>query len=306
MVKSDKLNKYIWFLILIVACLTTPMFRVNNLHVGMGSIDTPLNYLPIFIAGFLIALVIFSFKGIKDIFTKTVVPFLMLPGFVFMYMFIYKLTRRYEVRRRYSEMDIKRFFADIPIRITAIKWSTPTYGYMTEFIFGFAVALMVIVLIKTIINKSYRELLKFKPIYLIYLAVPVIIGYADTFINKVYYKLLSPIYQILCSSSSQIDSKRPLIHISTVETIEYTLIFLAVLAFLFFCIEKININKAIAILGMVVSLAFGPLNPYIVKLSYSFKLDFIQNYFGFDCYNIVILMAAIFTISIKRLMKVKK
>ncbi|WMJ22303.1 hypothetical protein RBG61_09920 [Paludicola sp. MB14-C6] len=232
---------------------------------------------------------------------KTMVPLFMLPGFLTMYFVFYPMTHNTQIRT-YSNLGFKRFFVENSVNPDKVQLQSPTFGYLTEFFFGFVVGLMLIVLINTIMHKSYKQLLFIRPVYWVALVVPFVIGYCDTIIS-----FLANMHHQYCINPTTPVSVR--MALPTV-FIEYSFLFLVVAAFMFFVVQKIAISKPIAIISCCIALLLAPLNPYVsvlaIKLNFLKETWYVENVLGRYRYSLVLFMAVIFVLGIKSIKQSKQ
>ncbi len=178
----------------------------------------------------------------------------------------------------------------------------PTYGFITEFLFGLFLTFAIIILISAIKNKTIKELFSFNPKHLWYLLVPLGISYIDSFASIGFYLnqtiLLKPSkwYTDLAFYSGGF--------------MLLMLIFVACAFGVFMISKRIELDRWASITGIVSSSILGVLRLIFAWIFSSSgnnedptMLDwFMSKLFDFN-YPLTIMMAVIFAISIKALFK---
>lgn len=265
-------------------------------------------FFPAFIVGIISFLYIWYFCGIKKKVLHSVIPFYTLPTFFIIFITCYNPSRvitgafginlvigRFQKYFLRNNLDLNRF---------AIY--KPTYGYITEFLFGLTLCLSIAILIDNIKTKSFKKRFAFDKKHLLYLLIPLATSYIDTISASANY-LNSNAFNMFSSKS---DFKLNLISYIGA-TLFLLIIFTACAITIFFISNKVNLNKKLAITALIISAFFGVLRLTLIfivgsEINYESYFSWLTSRFIDYSYELTLLMSVIFAISLKSLLDNKK
>lgn len=149
----------------------------------------------------------------------------------------------------FREMNISQSILKVSEKIE-LKQIIPVYGYISEIVYGFIIAMLIITFLKNYKKRrTGNNELKFKPIYLLWLVVPIVTAIADFYLQVLFESITKNIF---IGNAAWFVKALPVFGFSIMAAI-----------MMFILSSSININKWIVMLGCALSLLVMISIPYI-------------------------------------------
>lgn len=265
-------------------------------------------FFPAFIVGIISFLYVWYFCGIKKEVLHSVAPFYTLPTFFIIFLTCYNPSRVITGAFGMNLIigKLQKYFLRNNLDLDRFAIYKPTYGYITEFLFGLTLCLSIAILIDIIKTKTFKKRFIFNKKHLLYFLIPLATSYIDTisasanYLNKNAFTMFS----------SKSDFKNNFISYIGA-TLFLLIIFIACAISIFLISNKINLNKKLSITALIISSFFGVLRLTLIffigsEINYESYFSWLTSRFIDYSYELTLLMSVIFAISLNSLLNNQK